>query len=242
MPAVDTAAALKPVVNGLPANFMTDGPTYAKGATLGFEGMSFYVGGRGAVLGDVDADVVTAAFVYFEPESVRSGWELAGTVMSREQAAAEFAECCDQWGRDHLSDGPDYERAAELIGKVVNDASPAGAPLFAAWRALDEPDDEKALVIHRLNGLRELRGALHASAIIAAGFEPLEAVMVTTPYMAGIFGWPEPHPVVDAADARMATAEAATDAAFARAALGTLSDAEQAELVAISAEILAAQV
>lgn len=242
MTAVETAAALKSAVSGLPANFMIDGPTYAKGATLGFEGMSFYVGGRGAVLGDVDSDVVAAAFVYFEPNNVRAGWELAGTVMSREQAASEFAECCAQWGRDHLSDGPDYERAAELLGRVVTDASAAGAPLFAAWRALDEPDDEKALVIHRLNGLRELRGALHASAILTAGFEPLEAVMITTPYMAGIFGWPEPHPVVDAADPRMATAEGATDAAFARAALGTLSEAEQAELIALATEILAAQV
>jgi len=241
MSATETAAALKPVVNGLPANFMTDGPTYAKGATLGFEGMSFYVGGRGAVLGDVDADVVTAAFVYFEPESVRSGWELAGTVMSREQAASEFAECCDQWGRDHLSDGPDYERAAELIGKVVNDASPAGAPLFAAWRALDEPDDEKALVIHRLNGLRELRGGLHAGAILAAGFHPLEAVMLSTPYMAGIFGWPEPHPDSSVLQIAWDTAEESTNVAFGRA-LAALTADEQAELLALCEAIVAAQI
>lgn len=241
MNAAELAAALKPAVATLPSNFMLDGATYAKGAELGFEGMDFYVGGRGGVLGDVNADVVTATFVYFEPNGIRDGWDRSGTVMSREQATAEFASCCHEWARTHLADGPDYARAAALLDRVVTGASPAGAPLFAAWRAQDEPTDDKALVLHRLNGLRELRGGLHAGAILAAGFHPLEAVMLSTPYMAGIFGWPEPHPDSSVMQIAWDTAEESTNVAFGRA-LEVLDEGEQAELLALCEAIVAAQV
>ena len=50
----DTAA----IVVRTPAGFMTDPATFARGAALGFEGMDFYVAGRGGALGDVPADVV----------------------------------------------------------------------------------------------------------------------------------------------------------------------------------------
>ncbi|MFM7618084.1 MAG: SCO6745 family protein [Actinomycetes bacterium] len=237
----EIAASLKPAVAVLPSNFMLDGATYAKGGELGFQGMDFYVGGRGGVLGDVPADVVTATFVYFEPSGVRDGWDRSGTVMSREQAAAEFATCAHEWARAHLADGPDYRRAAELLGRVVQGASPAGAPLFAAWRSLDEPTDDKALVLHRLNALRELRGGLHAGAILAAGFQPLEAVMRSTPHMAGIFGWPEPHPDSSVMQIAWDGAEESTNVAFGRA-LEVLSADERAELVALCEAIVAAQV
>ena len=52
---------------------MTDPATYAYGAELGFEGMDFYVAGRGGALGDVPADVVAAAFVFFAPTSCGGG-------------------------------------------------------------------------------------------------------------------------------------------------------------------------
>jgi len=237
----ELAEALKPAVSALPSNFMLDGATYAKGAELGFEGMDFYVGGRGGVLGDVPADVVAATFVYFEPDGIRDGWDRSGTVMAREQAAAEFATCAHEWARTHLADGPDYRRAADLLDRVVQGASPAGAPLFAAWRSIDEPTDDKALVLHRLNGLRELRGGLHAGAILAAGFQPLEAVMLSTPYMAGIFGWPEPHPDSSVMQIAWDGAEEATNVAFGRA-LEVLDEAERAELLALCEAIVAAQV
>ena len=197
--------------------------------------------GRGGVLGDVPADVVTATFVYFEPNGIRDGWDRSGTVMSREQAAAEFATCAHEWARTHLGDGPDYRRAADLLERVVQDASPAGAPLFAAWRSLDEPTDDKALVLHRLNALRELRGGLHAGAILAAGFHPLEAVMLTTPYMAGIFGWPEPHPDSSVMQIAWDGAEESTNVAFGRA-LEVLDAGEQGELLTLCEAIVAAQV
>ena len=67
----ETREAIVSFVSG----FMTDPATYAYGAELGFEGMDFYAAGRGGVLGEVSADVVTAAFVFFEPGTVRAAWE-----------------------------------------------------------------------------------------------------------------------------------------------------------------------
>ena len=58
---------------------------------------------------------------------------------------------------------------AALVGRVSDAAPVAGAPLFAGWRALPEPDDPRALALHRLNGLRELRGALHGAAVLTVG-------------------------------------------------------------------------
>ena len=49
----------------LASKFMTDPVTYAYGSELGFEGMDFYAAGRGGVLGDTSAGVVTAALVFF---------------------------------------------------------------------------------------------------------------------------------------------------------------------------------
>lgn len=241
MDTVQLAEALKPAVVALPANFMLDGATYAKGAELGFAGMDFYVAGRGGTLGDVPADVVSAAFVYFEPNGIREVWDRSGRVSSRAAAASEFATCAREWARVHLTDGPDYRRAAELLGRVVQGASPAGAPLFAAWRSLDEPSDAKALVLHRLNALRELRGGLHAGAVLAAGIDPLEAVMIASPVMAGLFGWPEPYPDPSAKRTVWEGAEVATNVAFGRV-FDVLGDAEQAELLALGEAIVAAQV
>ena len=67
----DTAA----IVVRTPAGFMTDPATFTRGAALGFEGMDFYVAGRGGALGDVPADVVTAAFWVFAADAIRAAWE-----------------------------------------------------------------------------------------------------------------------------------------------------------------------
>ena len=64
---IDLGRATAPAIHDLPSKFMLDGATYVRGAELGFEGMDFYAAGRGGVLGDVTADVVAAAFVFFEP-------------------------------------------------------------------------------------------------------------------------------------------------------------------------------
>jgi hypothetical protein len=75
MDALATATSTADAVSQVGRHFMLDGETYKRGAELGFEGLDFYIVGRGGVLGDVDADVVSAAFTFFEPGGVRALWD-----------------------------------------------------------------------------------------------------------------------------------------------------------------------
>jgi hypothetical protein len=100
------------------------------------------------------------------------------------------------------------------------------------WRRLPLPSEPRALAVHHLNGLRELRGALHGGATLATGLTPLEAVLVKQPYMAPMFGWAEPHPDVSALSDRWQEAEDGTNRAIATA-FATLDEAEREELAAL---------
>jgi hypothetical protein len=200
----------------LASRFMTDAVTYAYGNELGFEGMDFYVAGRGGVLGDTPAAVVAAAFVFFAPDVVEAAWERSASVMSRGDAAREWAGRCHVVAREQFPEDFEWSMLADLLGRVVHAAAPAGAPLFAGWRALPEPDDVQALALHRLNALRELRGALHGAAVLTVGLTPVEAIVVRTPAMIPVFGWQEAPPDPAPFNERWALAEARTDRMFGR--------------------------
>ncbi len=225
----ELAARLATPVGDLPSNVMLDRATYEYGSELGFDGLDFYICGRGGALGEVDAGVVAAALVYFNPAMIRERWDRGMQVMGARKAAESFAGRLHAWARDHLAEDQDYERLAELLGIVVSAASPAGAPLFAGWLTLPEPVEPAELMMHRLNVLRELRGAMHACAVLAAGLDPLVAVLIKTPFMAGIFGWHEPYPEVDLARDAWAEAEAATNRAVGRV-LAVLDEGQREEL------------
>jgi len=229
----DAARASAQAIGELGGAFMLDGPTYARGAEIGFGGLDFYVLGRGGVLGDTHADVVAAAFVFWNPAHVAAMWESGRAVLGPDASAAEWVALCAAYGEAHLPDVDGLERFNELAGRIVENASPSGAPLFAGWRAQTGPgpDRPKALAQHLLMALRELRGALHGGAVLAAGLTGQEALAFRAPHMAGIFGWdPETLPDGASVKERWKIAEAGTDAAFGLA-LASLDDAERAEFV-----------
>ena len=230
---IETEQATRTVVQQLPAAFMLAMDTYSRGGELGFMGMDFYTCGRGGALGEVDADVVAAGFVFFNPALVREQWERGAAAMDRRAAAQAFIEVGHAWAAEHLADGVDYDRLNDLLGRVVAGADPGAAPLFAAWRAMPEPSDAKALTLHRLNVLRELRGGLHGACVVAAGLVPARAAQLNDPTMAGIFGWPEPPADIEDDRATWDAAEEATRAAVA-ATFAVLDDAERDELIALS--------
>ena len=217
-------------IGAVGGGFMRDPATYAYGAELGFEGMDFYVGGRGGALGDVPAGVVTAAFIFFAPELLEPAWERSASVISRARAAQEWAGRLHATPRDQFPADVDWSTLAALSGRVAVAAPAAAAPLFAAWRAQPEPDDDYALALHRLYGLRELRGALHGAAVLTVGLSPIEAIVVRSPKAVPLSGWqevpPDPAPFHD----RWALAEARTDRMFGRN-LAVLDAGERAEFV-----------
>lgn len=176
------------------AAFMLDGVTTARGEEFGLDFGEFYGLGRGGVLGDVDADVVSSAFVFFNPAVVRTIWELARSKREPAAAAAAYAEACDAWGRDRISNAEGLAELDALLGRVVAAASPIGAPLFAGWRAVPLADDAAARVMRQIHVLRELRGGLHGVAVLAVGLSPRDAMVASGSEMIGLFGWAEPYP------------------------------------------------
>jgi hypothetical protein len=237
----ETAAACAPAVSGIAANFMLDPGTYATGAQAGFSGLDFYARGRGGALGDVEADVVIEAFHFFEPGNVRENWEKGASVMPGRDAAARFIECGHRWAAEHLGDGVDWARLAELIGRVNAAGDEATGPLFAAWRSMPEPsgDDPRALALHRLNGAREHRFAAHTAAVRDAGITPVEAMAARSPHMMAIFGWTDTPEVSDELRARWDAAEADTNARLAPA-YAALDESERDELASLCTAALAA--
>jgi len=222
--ATTTAAA----VNTIGSHFMLDGNTYKRGAELGFAGLDFYITGRAGVLGEVDADVVTAALTFFAPEHVRAQWEAGRSVMPAAKAAEAFAGCCAAWAEEHVPDDLDAARLAELAGTAVRSARPVCAPVFGGWRALPVPDAPKAAAVHQMNALRELRLGLHAAAVVSAGLTPLQAMSVRSPHMIPLFGWPGPVDT-DGLQEIWDGAEDRTNSTMAHA-FEALDDAERAEL------------
>jgi hypothetical protein len=228
---------IREAVLRVPGRFMTDPATYARAVDLGFEGADFYIAGRGSALGEVPAGVVTAALVFFSPDVVEPAWERSARVMSRREAAEAWAAGLHVHAREHDTGQVDWVELATLLGRVVAFAPVAGAPLFAGWRDLPEPDDAPALAMHRLNALRELRGALHGAAVLTVGLAPVEAIVVRTPDMVRTFGWTEAPADPAPFNERWALAEARTDRMFGRP-LGVLDGDERGALVEMLGTLL----
>ncbi|MEZ5144505.1 MAG: hypothetical protein R2726_18635 [Acidimicrobiales bacterium] len=119
------AVATRAAIVDVPSVFMLDMATYAAGAELGFSGIDFYVCGRGGALGEVDGDVVAAAFVFFEPGGVLASWEAGRRVLAPRDAAREFIRIGHTWADDHLGHDVDEPAArAELAELCAAVASP----------------------------------------------------------------------------------------------------------------------
>lgn len=233
--AADTARALAAPVNVLGGKWMLDTDVLGAGTSAGYpNGFAYYVAGRGGVLGDVDADVVTAAFGYFAPSAIRALWTRGVAVEGARAAAARYGAGCAAWGRARLEGFAGAERLAELAARFVDSVDPSGLSLFAGWRAEARPDDAPGRAYLLLHVTRELRGSVHIIATTASGLSPLESILTNEAggvAMANMFGWTEPFPDVSSLAAERQEAETLTDALMARHFEVGLTAAERAELV-----------
>lgn len=237
-----TTLAAKPAIQQIGSKFFFDPATTARGAELGYDGLQFYIAGRGGVVGDASDDVVADAFHYFEPAALAGMWAAAAKIGPVAEASAAYAECCHAYGRAKLADLPDVERLAELAGRVTeaNDLGAAGR-LSSGWRALATPDDAPAAAMHHFQTLRELRSDLHAFALRIHRIAALEAQIGERKHegMIKFFGWTEPFPVLDEAlEERRRDAEVLTDELVAGA-FSVLDEAESAEFAVLAPAALA---
>ena len=197
-------------------------------------GYAYYVAGRGGVLGNVDADVITASFGFFEPKIVRAMWDIGVAVEGGAAAAARYGAACAAFGRLRLAGFEGADRVNELAERVAKGADVTGLPLFAGWRNQPLPDDALGRAYFLMHLLRELRGGVHLMAVVATGLGPRAAVFASGgETMANQFGWAGPYD--DLAGVTKQAAEELTDEILIRLYGPWLTADEVAELAGLVA-------
>lgn len=177
--------------------------TVQRAAGLGLDAVQFYVLGRGGVLGDVEADVVSSAFGYFNPSLIEAMWCAGKERIAPRDAGRAFLAAAHDHGRARLSDVQGVEgfvRGAEVIVDAARRHA-SGLVLFAAAAAEPLPDDLPARAMHLLAVLRELRGSARLVCVVAAGLDPVTAHYMRSPGAFATFGWTDADvPTVTDAD------------------------------------------
>ncbi|MFI6628222.1 hypothetical protein ACIBI7_05185 [Nonomuraea fuscirosea] len=236
-----TAAEVKTPIGRLGGGFMISREAKALCEEHGLAPRELYFRGRCGVLGECEADVVTSVAVFFPSQHVEPNWN-GGRKLAAEHAVELYAQACQAWGRRNLGEYDGCARIAELLQPVVEQASSVGAPLFAGWRAVPLPGDPPARAAQLMHVVRELRGGLHANAVIAAGLHPLDATLAADhrgaplgksagEAIARFFEWPEPYATPGPElVARRAAVEEKTDELMAPA-FSVLTDGESDELI-----------
>jgi hypothetical protein len=173
---------------------------------------SFYFAGRGAMLGDVSADVVKSAFGWFESGAVEAMYTEGVAVAGASGASEKMAEAHGLWGRKHLSGIEGIDDIVAVTETLVDGLEGSSIPLFVGWRAAPRADDAPGRAAQLMQILREWRGGLHLVATTAVGLTPLEAILTNEGEgQAKFFGWSEPFPSCEAIAHKHGEAEQMTD-------------------------------
>ena len=187
--------------------------TAARAEKLGLDLLSFYVMGRGGVLGDVEWPVVQSVFAYFKPDLIRDAWTAGKAIIDPRTAGRAYVESCHEYGRLKLA-GVDGLDAFCNAAAAVNDAvEVAGLTLYAAARSEPLAEDAPARAMQLVAVLREFRGSAHLVALTASGVSAKEAHYINRPEAMALFGWSEgEEPAVTDEHRRLVKeAEALTD-------------------------------
>jgi hypothetical protein len=173
---------------------------------------AFYFAGRGAMLGDVKADIVKSAFGWFEPGAVKAMFEEGVAVAGAAGASAKMAEAHALWGRKHLADIEGIDDIVAVTATLVDGLEGSAIPLFVGWRSAPRAEDAPGRAAQLMQILREWRGGIHLVATTAVGLTPLEAILTNEGEgQAKFFGWSEPFPTCDTISHKHAEAEEMTD-------------------------------
>ena len=138
-----------------------------------------YFAGRASPLGTASAAVVGASFYNFAPAMVGRAipgiWEL---ISPEEALRVRLAGAVDALGGLLAGRESEVTAAAGLLWQVISELDCAGRVLAAANAALPAPDDALARLWQAATVLREHRGDGHFAALLAAGIDGCEAVVL----------------------------------------------------------------
>jgi hypothetical protein len=135
-----------------------------------------YFAARASALGPVDPAVVVATFYVFSPDLVARAVPAVWAVAPPAEWAAARRDAVAAALHRVLGE-PDVAEAVGLAREACAALSAAGRPLYAAWSGADWPDDPLLQLWHAGLLLREHRGGGHVSALMAAGLDPVEALV-----------------------------------------------------------------
>lgn len=156
-------------------------PAYAQ---LGVKGPAGYFASRSAALGAVPAETVVATFFNFAPALILDVMEGVWSTTTPADLIAARLDVVDRTliqllGSDALT-SPEMQRAADLARVPAEEACGhlAGRPLFAAHAALPWPEAPHLALWHAVTLLREFRGDAHIAALLTAGLDGLDAIVI----------------------------------------------------------------
>ncbi|MEV5505605.1 SCO6745 family protein [Streptomyces orinoci] len=138
-----------------------------------------YFAGRAAPLGPVGPEPVTASFLNFAPGMVAralpSVWEITspGQALETRRLGARSALARLLAGRER-----EVEKAAAMLGERAGELDCGGRVLAAANAALGLPVDPLDRLWQAATLLREHRGDGHVAALIAAGLDGCEVLVL----------------------------------------------------------------
>jgi hypothetical protein len=202
---------------------------------------AFYFAGRGGMLGDVGAGVVTSALGWFAPSAVHAMYSEGVGVAGPTGAAARMAEAHGKWGEKHYGDVDGVEEIVAVTEELVDGLEGSALPLFVGWRDAGRAASPPGRAAQLMQILREWRGGNHLVATTAVGLSPLEAILSNEgPGQAKFFGWQEPFPDSAALKERHFEAEEITDRLCASALAAALDEAKYSEFEAGVAALRAA--
>jgi hypothetical protein len=142
-----------------------------------------YFASRSAPLGPVGPELVQALFYVFHPAMVARALPDAWRYSTPEQVLAARSSLADSTlhrALGELADGPEVATAADLASRIASAAPLAGRPLGAAHAALPRPadDDHLGRLWWAATVLREHRFDGHVAALLSAGIDPCESLIL----------------------------------------------------------------
>jgi hypothetical protein len=145
-------------------------------------GWMSYFGMRAAPLGAASAELVIATFYNFAPDRVRravpDAWRFAPPEEFLRARLSGVDGALRRMLPADMIEGDELAEAAALLRTAAGHAQIAGRPLAAANAALPWPDQPHLVLWQAATWLRESRGDGHVAALLAAGLDPCETLVL----------------------------------------------------------------